>query len=531
MNMVSFTFLLFITAVLIVYFIAPVRLRWIVLLLASYAFYWKSSHRLVVVLLFETLVTYAIGRWIGSVQEGHKALLKEQGSALSRPEKKVLKEKTKKKTRRILLLGVFLDLGTLLVLKYGNFFVHLWDGIAAKAGISLPVLRVIIPLGISFYTLQALAYMIDIYRGKITPDRNVGKFMLFMSYFPQLVQGPIPRHSQLAHQLYEGHSFDYERVAHGAQLMLWGYMKKMIIADRVAVPVVQLFDNYTLYHGPLVLFAGILYGLQIYADFSGGIDIVRGFSKMLGIDLEINFSQPYFSRSVEEFWRRWHITLGGWMRDYIFYPLSLSGPFTTLGKKTRKVFGMNFGKKLPAFLSMFIVYLLVGFWHGPEWKYVAYGIWNGLFIMTGIMFAETYEKMRMKAGIPGETFSWRLFQMLRTFLICSIGRFFSRGADLHTALHMIGSVFRKWWDFSFLTDGTLTGLGLDTANWILLIFAVAILWAVGMLHERGVSICAAIDRQPFLFRWAVYISAILCLAVVGIYGPAYNAASFIYGGF
>ena len=531
MNLVSFTFLIFITAVAFAYFVLPGRFGWIVLLLASYAVYWKSSHKLVVVLLFETLVTYAIGLWLGRTQSRYRSSLKEQGASLDRAAKKALKEKTKKKSRRILLAGVALDLGTLLVLKYGKFFVHLADPIAARTGFTLPTVRVIIPLGISFYTLQALAYMIDIYRGKLEPDRNVGKFMLFMSYFPQLVQGPIPRHSQLAHQLYEGHRFDYERAAHGAQLMIWGYMKKMIIADRVAVPVAQLFDNYAAYRGPIVLFAGMLYGLQIYADFSGGIDIVRGFSSILGIELEVNFSQPFFSRSVEEFWRRWHITLGSWMRDYIFYPLSLSGAFASLGKKTRRIFGVSFGKKLPAFLSMFVVYLLVGFWHGPEWKYVAYGIWNGLFIMTGIMFAETYEKTRARLGISAQSFSWRLFQMLRTFVICSMGRFFSRGSDLRAALHMLRSVFSKWWNFAFLTDGTLTQLGLDNANWTLLIFAVIVLWAVGMLHERGVSICAVIDRQSMIFRWIVYIGAILLIAVVGIYGPAYNAASFIYGGF
>ena len=471
-------------------------------------------------------VTYGCALWIRDVNDRAKRLTKEQGKDLSREDKKALKARAKKKAGRILLLGVFLDLGTLLLLKYGNFF-----GSMFTPFVKLPTLKILLPIGLSFYTLQALAYMIDVYRGKISPDRNFLKFLLFMSYFPQIIQGPIPRYSQLAGQLYEGHGYDYNRQTRGAQLMLWGFMKKTIIADRIAVPVSKIFDNYQAFPAPLLLLGGALYGLQIYTDFSGGMDIVRGFSQMIGVELELNFNQPYFSRSVEEFWRRWHITLGSWMRDYIFYPLSLSKAFTSLGKKARKVAGVSFGKKLPAFISMFVVYLLVGFWHGPEWKYVAYGIWNGLFIMTGIMFAETYEKMRMKAGIPGETFSWRLFQMMRTFLICSIGRFFSRGADLHTALHMIGSVFRKWWDFSFLTDGTLTGLGLDTANWILLIFAVAILWAVGMLHERGVSICVAIDRQPFLFRWAVYISAILCLAVVGIYGPAYNAASFIYGGF
>ena len=531
MNMVSLLFPVFVTAVAVVYFLAPKRLRWAVLLIASYVFYWKNSHRLVVVLLFETFVTFGTGLWMGYVQDRHRTFLKEQGATLSKAEKKARKTQAKRTTKRIMLLGVLLDLGVLLALKYGRFFTQLADELASRFGLSVPIGRMIIPLGISFYTLQAIAYLLDVYRGKISPDRHAGRFMLFMSFFPQLVQGPIPRHAQLADQLYEGHSFDYERAAHGAQLMLWGYMKKMIIADRVAVPVAALYENYAQYRGPVVLFAGALYGLQIYADFSGGIDIVRGFSRILGIELEENFRQPYFSRSVEEFWRRWHMTLGSWMRDYIFYPLSLSKTFTALGKKARRVFGVNFGKKLPAFLSMFIVYLLVGFWHGPEWKYLAYGVWNGIFIMTGIMCADLYEKARTKARIPAEAFSWRLFQMLRTFLICSMGRFFSRGVSLTAALTMLRNTFVQWWNFSFLTDGTLTELGLDHANWTLLLLSVLVLWAVGMLRERGIGICAAIDRQPLIFRWALYIGAIVLLAVVGIYGPSYNAASFIYGGF
>ena len=526
MSLVSFSFLLFILATAIVYFAFPVKYRWSVLLVMSLVFYWISSRLMILVMAGSAAVTYGIARWIHAVNTDGKQYLKEHGKDLTKEEKKALKVQTKKKARRILQLGIVLDLGVLLVLKYGNFF-----GGLARPVLDLPVLHFLLPIGISFYTLQAIAYMTDVYRGKIGPDRNFLKFLLFMSYFPQIIQGPIPRYSQLAAQLYEGHGYDYTRVTRGAQLMLWGYMKKIMIADRIAVPVAQIFDNYTAYPGPLLLFAGALYGLQVYTDFSGGMDIARGFSQMIGIELELNFNQPYFSRSVEEFWRRWHITLGGWMRDYVFYPLSLSGPFTELGKKARKWFGTSFGKKLPAFISMFIVYLLVGFWHGPEWKYVGYGIWNGMFIMTGIMFAELYEKAHQVTHIPAEHPAWKAFQMLRTFLICSMGRYFSRGGSFRAAVGMLAGTFRGWGSPASLRSGMPADLGLKGAEWVLIGAAVLVLFAVGFLHEKQVGIRERIAARPVVIRWIIYLAAVFCVMIFGLYGPSDNASAFIYGQF
>ena len=278
----------------------------------------------------------------------------------------------------------------LLFFKYFNFFSGNASGLLQRIGIPvvLPALDLMIPIGISFYTLQAIAYMTDVYRGKYRADKNFFKFMLFMSYFPQIVQGPIARYDFLANQLYEGRDMEYKRCTFGIQLILWGYIKKLVIADRLAVPVNEIFNNFNEYTGMLVLLAAIGYGLQVYADFSGGMDIARGVSQVFGIELQLNFKQPYFARSIEEFWRRWHITLGAWMKDYIFYPLSLSKLSGNIGKKARLLFGSSIGKKIPSFIAMFIVYFLVGFWHGAEWKYIFYGIWNGLFIMSGILCEE-----------------------------------------------------------------------------------------------------------------------------------------------
>ena len=348
-----------------------------------------------------------------------------------------------------------------------------------------------------------------------------------MSFFPQIVQGPIARYDQLAHQLYEQHHFDYNRVTQGIQLILWGFIKKLVIADRLAIIVDQIFNNYQSYEGIMLFIAGAGYGFQVYADFSGGMDIARGVSQILGIDLVLNFERPYFARSISEFWRRWHITLGSWMKDYIFYPLSLSKQFSKLGKKTRKILGNYIGKKLPTFLSMFIVFLLVGVWHGSSWKYIGYGLWNGIIIVSSILLEPIYIKVAQKFKVNTESFSWMFFQMVRTFILCSLGRFFSRGLSFLVAIDMMKRTFSKFNPW-VLFDGSLLNLGLDIYNILVIIFMVVVMLVVGILQERGVRIRETLAKQNLYFRWLIYLGAIVLLLVVGIYGPGYSATEFIY---
>ncbi len=532
MAIVSLPFFILVAATVLCYYMVPKGLRWIVLLLASCLFYWFNSGILLLVLLLTSLLTFLIGLWIQKINDSYQRNLT-QNPNLNREEKKKLKDDTKKQSKTVLLLGILPVLGALLVLKYSNFFVdnlnHFFTLFHREE--ALPRLNLLLPLGISFYTLQAIAYMTDIYRGKLNADKNPIKFFLFMSFFPQIIQGPIPRHSRLAGQLYEGHDFDYKELTFGVQLMLWGIMKKIVLADRLAIPVNRLFDNYLEYSGPILFLASLLYGLQVYADFSGGMDIARGIAQMLGIDLEINFSQPYFASSIEDFWRRWHMTMGSWMKDYVFYPLSLSKFFTNLGRKSRKIFGTFIGKRLPSFLAMFIVYFLVGFWHGPNWKYVVFGLWNGFFIMFGILLENVYKKSRAKLEIDEGSISWRIFRMVRTLVVVTFGRYFSRADDLSTAVMMLKRTFQKWWDLSFLTEGKLLTLGLNNANWYLLLMMILLLFFVDHFHERGISFRETLSHQSLIFRWGIYIAAVLFLLIFGLYGPAYDAAAFIYGQF
>ncbi len=529
MDFISATFVVFVILLSAVYFITPKKAKWCILLLGSYIFYMASSVKLLFFLVLTTAVTFVCGLILGNINEKQKTYLKEHKNEMTREEKKAFKSRTSGKKKWIVAAAVLINLGLLIFLKYFNFIGGNINSLLAGMGIEgkIPHLNLLLPLGISFYTLQSIAYIVDLYRGKYQADRNFFKFSLFMSFFPQIVQGPIARYDQLAHQLYEAHKFDYYRVTQGVQLILWGFMKKLILADRLAVAVNFVFDNPDPHEGFVLFFAAAGYGLQVYADFCGGMDVARGVAQILGIELALNFERPYFALSIEEFWRRWHITLGGWMRDYVFYPLSLSKAFATLGKWTRKIFGNYIGKKLPTFLSMFIVFLLVGVWHGSSWKYVAYGIWNGTIIVSSILLEPVYEKVLKKCRVNTDCFSWRFFQMMRTFVLCSFGRFFSRGISCMTSLDMMKRTVTNFNPWVFF-DGSFLELGLGYKDFYVIFIFILVLLVAGVMQERGIRIREKIAEQNLYFRWLLYIGAVVVLLIYGSYGPEYAVGEFIY---
>lgn len=529
MSFVSINFLIFILGIMFIYFLTPKKFRWIVLLGASYVFFILTSTYLIIFLIITTISSFVSGILLEKVNNKTSSYIAENKGKLSREERVAYKKSQTKRKKIIVVLAVCVNLGILVVLKYSGFLGENINSILSNYDmhIAIPNLGYLLPVGISFYTLQSIAYIVDIYRGKYIADKNIFKFALFMSFFPQIIQGPIARHDHLAHQLYEGHSFDYTRVNQGAQLILWGFMKKLIVADRMAIMVNELFNNYTQYEGILFFIAGAAYGLQVYCDFSGGMDIARGVAQIFGVELELNFERPYFAKSVSEFWRRWHITLGSFMRDYVFYPLSLSKQFGTLSKKTRKILGNYVGKKLPTFLSMFIVFFFVGVWHGSSWKYIAYGVWNGIIIVSSILLEPYYEKLAKKLGIKTDCFSWRFFQMLRTFFLCSLGRLFSRAGSATIAIKMLVGSFTKFNPW-VLFDGTIFNLGLDLSDMVIIGIMVIVLIVVGIMQERGMHIRETIAQQNLYFRWMIFLGAIAFLVIYGVYGPGYSATEFIY---
>ncbi|NBH13083.1 MBOAT family protein [Lachnospiraceae bacterium] len=529
MAFTSAIFLLFFSVVCAVYFIVPIKHRWLVLLIASYLFYWQNSTYLVFVLAGMTAITWLTGLFLERQNLKKAYYLKLHAGNMNSSERKKYKFSVTRKKKMILILGIIIDLGILLFFKYSNFFVGSSSSFFQLLGIKIQnfQLNILIPLGISFYTLQAIGYMADIYWGKYPADRNFLKFALFMSYFPQIVQGPIARYNRLAVQFKEGHALDFNRLKSGCQLILWGFMKKLILADRIGIVVDTVFKNYADYGGMILFISAIFYGFQIYADFSAGMDIATGISQVFGINLEANFRQPYFSKSMEDFWRRWHITLGGWMKDYIFYPLSLSKKFASLGKAARKIFGNYIGKRLPPFLAMFLVYFLVGFWHGPDWKYAVYGIWNGTIIATGILLQPLYKKGISVFHVKEASYGWRLFQALRTFFLCTIGRLFPKSASCSIAFIMIQNIFLHPMPWQ-LVDGTIFALGLDGKDFCVAFFMVILLLLVDLAHEKNIQIRERIAAQGIIFRWLIYWTAFFLILIFGIYGPAYNSSDFIY---
>ena len=528
MTLLSIEFAVLWAVTTVLYFIFPLKYRWTVLLASSFVFYLYGGISTGYFMIFTIICIYAIALWLDSYNNKQKKYLADNPQ-LTRDEKKAYKLSVQHKKRMILALGLVICFSFLVFLKYFNFLSSQTFSILGLFGLKAkaPKIDLALPLGISFYTLQATSYIIDVYRGKTQAEKNFAKVALFVSFFPQIIQGPIGRFKDLAPQLYEGHRFDPVRCKHGLELALWGFIKKLTIAEYIGVVADTVFNSYSQYTGFVIFLGSVAYGFQVYADFSGGMDIIGGIAQIYGVEMATNFERPYFARSIAEFWRRWHITLGAWMRDYVFYPLSLSKAFANMGRKTRKVFGTYIGKMLPTFLASFISFMLVGIWHGSSWKYVAYGLWNSVIITGSILLEPVYKKVLGKLKVNTECFSWQLFQIIRTFILVSIGRIFSRADSFMDSLRMLKRMFSEFNPW-VLTDGTLLKLGLNEKQLFLVFVMLLVLLVVGIMQEKGLHLREKLDEQNVLFRWVVVILAVAFLAVYGAYGASFSAAEFVY---
>ena len=530
MAFTSIYFLIFALITLILYYSVPLRWRWVVLLVASYVFYLLSSPKAFVFILLTTVVTFFGGRKIGAYNSSHNAFMAAHKAELSREERKEIKAANQKKKRKIVALVLIIDFGILAALKYFRFYLMQLG--VFDAGV------ILIPMGISFYTFQSAAYIIDLYRNKMDADTNLAKFALFTSFFPQIIQGPIARHSQLAHQLYEGHRFQYENLAFGAQLMLWGLFKKLIIADRIAIPCAQIFANHSDYSGSIVLAAFLFYTIQIYADFSGGIDIARGIARCMGINLALNFARPYFSDSLSEFWRRWHMSLSFWCRDYIFYPIAMSKFFGRVGTDLRKKLGNHVGQLFPIIVAQFATFITIGIWHGAQFKYVAFGLYNGTIIVLGLLLEPIFAAWAKKLHINRRSKGWKLFGIVRTFVIVTFGRALPKAASFSVAVSMVVSAFAGNHGVSFCE--TMMSLGLTGIDYLILAGGCIIWLIISLYEERDMkkhggdgteAFREMLARKPLPLRWIVFLLALAAVLAVGIYGPGYDASAFIYRGF
>ncbi len=525
----SYTFILFLLILFILYYVIPKKLQWVLLLVGSFVFYFYSGWENVAFMTATILATYYCSMGIGKLTRQQETYLKENKAQLSKEDKKAYKDRIKAKQKKLLLICLGVDLGILAVLKYTNFAIFNVNALLRifQAG-EISFMDLVLPMGISFYTFQTVGYLVDVYRGKYEPERNLGKLALFVSFFPQLVQGPISRFDDLSQTLFAEHSFDGRNVSFGLQRILWGFFKKLVVADRILVAVKTITQDPVNYQGIFVLVGMVFYAIQLYADFTGGIDITIGIAQVFGIRLQENFQRPFFSKSITEYWRRWHITMGTWFRDYVFYPISISAPMLNLSKTSRAKLGEKIGKRVPVYLSSITVWFATGIWHGASWNFIVWGLMNCLVIIVSQECEPLYEKFHNRFNVR-ESFMFRAFQVGRTFLLMCSLRILDCYRDVGVSFRMFGTLFTKW-NFGEVFNGALLQLGLSKADYVVLLLGVAAMIAFSLMQREG-SLREKLAQRPGLLRYAVYIILLITVITFGAYGIGYDSNQFIYNQF
>ena len=505
MNFISLTFIIFFFILLLLYQIVPSAIRWKVLLLGSFVFYlWAGWEKLLFVLVTAG-IAFVVGKRIDWIYAG----------------KKKQDELKKKKARGYLIIGIVLILLQLFYAKLGQDIAALFQANAGDA------VKTIVPLGISYYTLSIIGYLCDVYWQKDKAESVYFRLLLYMIYFPAILQGPIHRHQNLSKQLYQGYPIEYGALCFGLQRMVWGFFKKMVIADRFAVITSEIFKLYHFYSGQYFVVAVLSSAIQLYCDFSGCMDIALGASECFGISLDENFRRPFFSRSSAEFWRRWHITLGAWFRDYVYMPMVASPLLAGIGRQIKKWFGARAGKNAMMAIPIAVVWLLTGLWHGTGLDYIIWGIYWGVIIIVASLFAAQLKKPLKLMHIDEKSEGWAIFERFRTFLIFCGGRLLTAPGDLKISLIALKSMFTEF-NIWIWFDGSLNNLGLDRKNLCVGIIAVLILCVVEHKQEKGIEIRKRIADMPVFFRWSIYYGAIAAVLLFGMYGSGNVGNGFIY---
>ena len=504
--------------------------QWIWLLLSGSVFYVSyyvflsdkykygtSAYLFICCLLVSIISIYVLARFIAGRNEYQKAHLKEHKADYTKEDKKKFKDKVKRQKQFLVAICCLINVGILCVLKYTGFFVD----IANSAGASLTTPDwIVLPLGISFYTFQAIGYVVDVNRGVCDAQKNPFKLALFVSYFPQMFQGPIGRYDKLAPQLYSAHKFDYDAFRNGAVRMMWGFFKKLVIADRITKFIDPVFADYNAYSGGVIAVAVILYAVQLYADFSGYMDIALGASQCMGISLTENFERPFFSKSVAEFWRRWHISLGDWFRDYVFYSILRSKWCSNLVKKVgnKNGFAKYVSKNIGTIIGLSVVWLIMGFWHGDAWHYVFMGVFFGAVIILSTLLSKPFKWTSEK--FRGAFFD--VLRIVRTGLIIAFGFIFFRADSLSTAFGMIGKMFT----FANGEFASVLTPGFNTFQWGISVVSILALFGVSLYQENKGPVRQKLFGSNIVLRYAAVLLLLLVVFMLGIYGGA--GGSFAY---
>ena len=520
----SYGFIGFALALIALYYLVPKKWQWPLLLFASCGFYAVADPRYLLFIGTTALTVWFCAQQMDRLNAGQTSYLAAHPE-LSREEKKAFRASIKAKKWRWLLGGLLLNIGVLSVTKYTNFVL---SNISSLLDRPFTPVSLLVPMGVSFYTFQAVGYLIDVYRGKQPAQKNPFQFALFVSYFPQLVQGPISRYGDLSATLFSPHPFDGKEFSFGLMRVAWGYFKKVVVADRLITAVTALVRNPETYSGPYVFAAMLFYAFQLYADFTGGIDITIGLSQMLGVRLKENFNLPFLSKNTKEYWNRWHISMGAWFTDYIFYPVSVCRPMLALSKWSRAHLPKAIAKRLPVYLASAIVWFTTGLWHGAAWNFIVWGLANFVVIMLSQELEPLYARFHKRFGLKDKPL-YGAFEIIRTILLMSAIRMFDCYRNVPLTFRMIGSMFTDLRPLA-LFDGSMLAIGFSAADYIVLLCALFIILGVSLVKNKRGSVRDLIWQKPFAFYGAI---ALLCVVTVvfGAYGAGYDSAQFIYNQF
>lgn len=525
----SYEFIIFAAGLLVIYYLIPKQTQWWLLLVASYIFYGLADIKYLIFIIGITLTAYITARIMGNMISNENSYIQSHRDDMTKDKRKQYRAACKSKRRLVLIIGLIVGFSVLAVIKYTSFLinnVNIIGGWFGWRGLAIP--QLLLPMGISFYTFQSMGYVIDVYRGKVEPEQNLAKFALFVSYFPQLIQGPISRFVDLSAQLFAPHKFDFRQVLFGLERVLWGYFKKLVIADRMLVAVNALIKDPENYHGVYAFLLIIFYSIEIYADFTGGIDITIGLSEALDIRLTENFKHPFFSKSTKEYWRRWHITMGSWFSDYIFYPMSVSKSMQKLSKKSRETLGNNLGKRVPVYLATLVTWFLTGLWHGAGWNFIVWGLLNAVIILTSQELTPIYDKFHSAFPKLGKTVPYSVFSMVRTFLLMGTVRVLDCYRNVRITFKMVGSIFTtpNWGE---LFNGRVLSLGLEAGDYVIILAGCIIMILVSAVGEKF-DVRQELHKRPAMCLTA-YSLLFVSILIFGAYGIGYDASQFIYNQF
>ncbi len=536
MTFIQLDFLVFLAVSFVAFYACPVKHRWKMLLVISLVFYGIAGIKYFPFIFITSFTVFLTGRKIGQIYAELDAKL-DADETLDRKAKKAMREAAKKHAKKFLILCLVFNLVILCYSKYTKFLINPIDDFVQmlNSGAHFSAAMIIVPLGISYYTFSSLSYLLDVFWKKIDYETNYARFLLYAIYFPHILQGPIERYGRLGQRLKQELRFDSKRCSYGLQLMLWGFFKKLVIADRANVFIQSVYGNYLGSDGGLIfVITALLDVVYIYSDFSGCMDIARGASDLFGVELDLNFNHPFCSKSVVELWRRWHMSLGSWFKDYVYYPVSTSRFVKNLNKSLRGKVPNRMARVMVTAVPVTITWVLTGTWHGNGIGYVCWGVYYAFMILMSVSFAEDFTRFGQKLGINSEATSWKAIQAIRTTLIFAGGRLLTTPGSLGATWYICKNVlitFNPW----VLFDGSLLDYGLDILNIFVLIAAIVLFGFISRVQingeKDGVRVRDIISQQNLVVRWMIYFAAIFSIIILGIYGPGYDASSFVYMAF